>query len=315
MSTQSSGGVPADPGEPSPAGPLSAELSSPVGSFPPEEAFSVGAPQPEQGPQAAQYPQVSTPMPDPTWEGEPQTEPGAALTSEEFFGQDRPQLAPPMIMGPVPDVHVTSGFNFAWLKLRQNLGTLVLVALSYAGIGVLITLVFGGMMAASRSAAAAAFAAIVLVVVVILFGGVTQANITTGTLKLVAGHPVEYKDFFTFKNVLPVIWASLMVAVASGLLAFTIAAPVVIGFLTVFTTLFIVDRGYGPWNAIAESARLVWDNIGTVAVFILGSAIAAYVGLVFFGLGILFAFPVIMIAEVWLYRQLTGGAESLTPPH
>ena len=258
-------------------------------------------PYPQQGseqPQAPYPPQMPEPLPN---QGMPQ-EPSVYVPPPYGSGDG----AQPPTIAPAVEVHLTDGFNYAWLKLRQNLGTLILVGLTYLGAAAALSLIFVGMFLASRSAGAAAFAIFVLLVVVFLFSAITQANVMTGILKLVAGDPVEYRDFFAFQYIGNVLLASLLIALSSAFLSFTVVAPVVISFFTLFTVPLIVDKGYGAWDAISGSIKIVWTNVATIIMFGIAAAIATYAGALFFGLGLLLAFPVIVITQVWLYKKLIG---------
>lgn len=216
------------------------------------------------------------------------------------------EIVEPVLIAAVPDVSITTGFNYAWKRFRENIGTLFLVALTYVGIAFLLGLLIFGLMRAARGSAGVGFAVFILVIATVLYAAVAQANMLRGALLMVDGKPVEYATFFQFKHVGTVLLAGLIIGALSGVLFFTVVAPVVIMAATTFTFLLIIDKNYGAWDAIVGSAKIVWNNIATVVVFLIASFIANYVGTLFFGVGILFAVPVVLIAQAWLFKELIG---------
>lgn len=248
-----------------------------------------------------QFPPPPPPPPPGQYPGTPypEAQPGYQQTGQI------PGTEPVSIM-PVEDVSITSGFNYSWMKLRQNLGTLLLVALTYVGIALVLVLLLSTLAFSSRNSAASVFVVFLVVVLGALYLAVAQANIVRGTLRILADEKISYANFFQFERVGTVLLAGVIIGAFSGVLAFTFVAPVLLSGLTTFTYWLIVDKNYGAWDAIVGSMSIVWNNIATVVVFLIASAIAYYVGLMFFGVGILLAVPVVIIAQGWLFKTLIG---------
>lgn len=215
-----------------------------------------------------------------------------------------PPVARPVLIRPVPDVSISTGFNYAWAKFRANLTPLFLVALSYVGAALLLALIFVSVTSQVRSGWALTLLTLLLTVAVVVFAAFAQANLVRGTLKILRGELVEYTDFFKFDDVGKVVALGLIIGLGSALLSFTFVAPVIISALTTFAMWLIIDRQYGVWDSIVASASIVWNNVATVVLYFIGAAVASWVGALFFGFGILFAIPVILIAQGWLYRTL-----------
>lgn len=215
---------------------------------------------------------------------------------------------------PVDHVSITTGFNYAWMKFRQHMGVLVLTALAYVGILAAVILVVMGLsaLAARQQSTALLFLAFLIgIAFAVVYPAMAQANFLRGILSIMRDEPVEFSTFFRFDHVGKILLAWLIIAAVSGVLGFTFVGPVVVNMMTIFAYWLIVDKNYAPWLAIQTSLKLVWNNIATVVVFLLASVIANAVGSLFFGVGVLFALPVTLIAQGWLYKVLIGDKQAL----
>ncbi|MFT0763176.1 hypothetical protein VRY54_08990 [Actinomyces sp. F1_1611] len=307
---------PAAPGvEPTQTAPLP---TTPMAEVPPTPGpvFSAAPTAP-----SAPSPETATPPPPPGGAAYPPA-PGAAGGYPPPPGPGGPGYPPPPYAGTYPGpqapmlepvrvaavegIRISDGFNYAWKMFRQHAGLLIGVALTYFAVMVLLWLL---MLALGLGFDRSGFALVMVsfsVVVVAVFAAVVQANILRGVLEILRGQPVTFASFFQFEHVGRVLLAGLIIGLLSGVLAFTFVAPVIVSALSIFSYWLIVDKNYGAWDAIVASATIVWNNIATVVLFMIGSAIAAWVGALFFGIGILLAVPVIIIAQGWLFKTLIG---------
>lgn len=301
---------PAPASVPAPDAPAPAEApgSAPDSGLP-QDAPTAPQPQPYQP-----HPQPPAPIPGgyaEAYPGQPQAPYAGGYPPEGYIPapQLRVKVTESIEVVPVDDVNITTGFNYAWKKFRQNMGLLILVALTYVGIALGLFLVVFGLFAAAasmRSGAMTALVFLLMIAAIITYPAVAQANILRGILLILEGRQVQFSSFFQFKHVGKMLLAWLLIAGASFLLGFTMVGPAVVTFVTGFTYWLIVDKDYGPWLAIVTSMKLVWNNIATVVVFLLATIIAMWVGMLFFGIGMFFAIPVVMIAQGWLYKTVIG---------
>lgn len=77
---------------------------------------------------------------------------------------------------------------------------------------------------------------------------------------------------------------------------------------------FILDKGYGPIEALKESAEITKGIRKHVLLFILACIGIVILGFLCFGIGLLIAVPVTLIAMASVYEKLTGQAKSSIQP-
>lgn len=136
---------------------------------------------------------------------------------------------------------------------------------------------------------------------------VIQAGIIKASLDLTRGRKIDLGSAFNGINWGQVIVASLLIGVGTFVgLILCILPGIVWIFMTWYTLYFVIDRDMSAVDAIKASIGLVKDNIGPLLLFFL-AAIAAYiVGACLCGVGLLAAIPVVVIAQAYTFRTLTG---------
>lgn len=324
MSDSTTGGPPRDENDP-----LNGSTPSEPGAWTPEGAAGPGS-EPNAFPPAGAYPPpggqpASGSYPPPG--GYP---PAGSYPSAGGYGQPPGGGGYPP-SGPAPygppggqPVAVGEAFNYGWTKFTQNLGPILLAALGYVAVAIVIGLVWNLVLGAlgltvqtdssgnatglsSAGAFGGLFAFGLLALVNVVVGYVIQAGIIRGGLEISYGRPLSVSTFFQFHDLGRVILASLLVSVLTAVGFVLCYVPgVIVGFFSQFVLLFVVDKGLGPVDAIKASFALVNRNLGTVVVFYLATILVAVIGLLVCLVGILAAFPVIVIAQVYLYRRLQG---------
>ena len=107
--------------------------------------------------------------------------------------------------------------------------------------------------------------------------------------------------------VLVVLIAAILIAVATAIGTILCYIPgVIVGFLTMYTILFVVDKKLSAVDAIKASFELVTKNFGHTFVFWLLAAICLFIGALLCGIGLLVAAPVVLIGLAYTYRRLQG---------
>lgn len=235
---------------------------------------------------------------------------------------------PPAGAGGPGGYSVGNAFSYAFDKFKQNLGPLILITLillvSVFVIQLIGNLITSGMNGAGElifdpesgefegGAASGFFAG--AMIVSLLFSAISwavqliiQAGIIKASLGLTRGQKVDLGSAFSGINWGQVVVASLLIGVGTFVgLILCILPGIVWIFLTWYTLYFVVDRDMSAVDAIKASIALVKDNVGPLLLFFL-AAIAAYiVGACLCGVGLLAAIPVVVIAQAYTFRTLTG---------
>ena len=78
------------------------------------------------------------------------------------------------------------------------------------------------------------------------------------------------------------------------------------GFFSQFFVHFALDKQLPAVEAIKASFAFVNQNLGTLIGFYLATIVAAFVGALLCGVGLLVAIPVIIIGQAYTYRVLQG---------
>lgn len=100
-------------------------------------------------------------------------------------------------------------------------------------------------------------------------------------------------------------------AVIVGIMTFIgfilcIIPGIAVAFLTLFWGYFLVDKNLSPMEAITVSYNLVKENVGPVILFLLLSWVVILVGAIACGIGLIVAWPVVIIATGYMYKRLQG---------
>lgn len=238
-----------------------------------------------------------------------------------------PQGGPP---GPQP-YSVGAAFNWGWVKFQQNVGQILIAAIAYflasAILVVVWFLIVGAIFTSSttydsstgtfHTSGTHGFLGVLLVgalytLLILILSSIWQAGIIRGASEISHGRQVAWSTMLSFDNIGSVIVAALITGVAIAIGSFFCFLPgIVIAFYTQFTLWFVVERKMSPIDAIGASASLVNKNVGSLIGFYLASLVAFFVGALLCGVGLLVAFPVVVLAQAFTYRSLKG--EAVTP--
>jgi uncharacterized membrane protein len=230
-------------------------------------------------------------------------------------------------------VDIGEGFSWAWNKFSKNAVPLIVATLIY---GVVVIVIQGleqlvsYLVAPSSSYDASdsgfsisysstGFAGLVVLILgslvtIVAVGAISSAYLG-GVLDIANGQQVEIGSFLKPRNVGSVVVASLIVGIVGSIgYALCIIPGLVVSIFTIFTTLFIVERGLAPIDGIKASIDVVKSNFGPVLLTWLLVAVITVVGALVCGVGLLVAVPVAVLFLVHTYRKLTNGQVApLTP--
>jgi uncharacterized membrane protein len=136
------------------------------------------------------------------------------------------------------------------------------------------------------------------------------AGLTRGGLDLYAGRPVTVAGMFRGWNRGHVLVCALLVALATGLGTLLCSVPgLIVGFLTSYATLFVVDAGLAPVPAIRASVAFTLGNLGPTLLYWLLAAVTLTAGAAVCLVGLLVAIPVAVLGQVRTYQRLITDPE------
>jgi uncharacterized membrane protein len=138
-----------------------------------------------------------------------------------------------------------------------------------------------------------------------LLAFLVQAGLIRGALAITRGETPTSAHFFTADHLGPVVVASLLIAVASGIGTVLCYIPgVIVSYLTQYALFFVIDKNMGAVDAIRASVQFTLQFPGTLIVFALVSVVILMVASIACLLPLLVAFPVVLIAQAYLYKRL-----------
>lgn len=219
---------------------------------------------------------------------------------------------------------VGNAFSYAWQKFQQNAVPLVVITLVLI-VGVAIVQVIGNVISGALTSdptfdletgefdsGGGFFAA--SMTVSLLFSAISwavqlaiQSGIIRASLNLTRGQSIDIGSSFNGINWANVLLTSILIGIGTFIgLILCILPGIIWIFLTSYSLYFVVDRDMGAVDAIKASINLVKDNFGVLILFWLATVAAYIVGACLCGVGLLVAIPVVVIAQAYTFRTLTG---------
>jgi uncharacterized membrane protein len=228
-----------------------------------------------------------------------------------------------------PKFDVGEAVKWSWGKFTQNAAALVVPVLAYAAVitvfalvAALLPMAFGESASTSYTnsygettngvdiAYGPASIAVMIVGYILLFIAVIymHAGLTTGALDIADGRPVTIGSFFKPRNLGPVFVVALLIAVGTVIGSILCFVPgIIFAFLTLFAIPFVIDRSLSPVESLKASIATARANIGPALLSWLVQYAVVLVGELLCGVGMIVAFPVSVLIQVYTYRKLSGG--------
>ncbi len=138
---------------------------------------------------------------------------------------------------------------------------------------------------------------------------------TVMMLSYQTGKKLPFVDLFTqFKHFFEVLGATLLVGliVAVGFI-FLIVPGIYLALRFQFTVTLILDRNLGIMEAMRESTKLTQGIKMSLLGFDLTLLGVILLGVLALGVGVFVAMPIVWLATVVVYRQLSGAHQTGTP--
>jgi uncharacterized membrane protein len=207
----------------------------------------------------------------------------------------------------------TAAIAYGWKKFRENTGPIILAALILIVISIVLSLIGGaisgeGLGDTDRdSAFDFSLSGAIANIVTSLVGYVISAGITRGALDITEGRKFDLASAFGRLDYAKVILAGLLVSILTVIGFILLILPgVIFVFLSYFTVYYVVDKGTSPVQAILDSCRLVIGNLGNALLLALLSFLVIVLGFIALCVGLLVAWPVVLIASAYAYKRFNG---------
>ncbi|RPF28784.1 hypothetical protein [Georgenia muralis] len=269
-------------------------------------------------PAGGQPPQYGQQVPPPQYGQQvPPPQYGQQVPPPQYGQQAPPQYgqhAPPVALQ-APPVSVGEAFRYAWQGFKVNAGPWVLAALvmlvvSSTGTSIERTIRNAGAPSGDAGWVMMTFdpAASLVNIIFTIINFAIGAALVSAALRTVDGRRIQVGDFLSVPNFLQALLAAVLLSLAMfvGILLLVIPG-LIIGVLGMFYLHFAIDRRLSAVDALRASFVLVKDNLGTAVLFILAALGVVILGALALVVGLLVAFPLVVIASAFVYRRLTGG--------
>lgn len=222
--------------------------------------------------------------------------------------------------------------QYGWAKFTRSPATLLVpVLLTFVVVGLVYAVMFFGILGAAfdsgieynddgtiRSIDAGPGFVMTLVLMSIIILVVTfalqvlMAALAKGGLDVADGKSPGIGELFEGWDKTQVLIAAVLVAVGTGVGYLLCYLPgLVFMFLSSYTMLFVVDKNLGALDALKASISFTTSHLGETILFFLLSAVVTVVGAILCGVGLLVAYPVVLVAQAYTFRVLHN--EPVTP--
>lgn len=227
---------------------------------------------------------------------------------------------------------VGNSFSYGWAKFQQYLGPILIAMLVLFIGGAIIAGIWFAIIAAISSAmyptaatidpntgvlvlntgpgffASLVFGALGMLVYYTV-GGFIQAAITRAALAVTEGRPIETATILSTDRIGPIILTAFLVSVATSIgYLFCGIGALIVGFFLAFTYYFLLDQNLSPVDSMKASFEFVRARLGDLIVFYLACVVVYLIGAVLCGIGLIVAFPLVVLATAYTYKKLTNQA-------
>jgi uncharacterized membrane protein len=227
-------------------------------------------------------------------------------------GYGAPPPAPPYGQPSPSSYSPTDAIAFGWDRFKASPATLLIpMIVAWVGLVVIVVLVEFLLVVPLTDNSSSVFsqllASALASTIILLVFQFLAAGLYRGALRVSDGQSFGLSQLFEGWDKGQVAIAAILIAVATGIGTLLCYIPgLIVGFLAQFTLLFIVDRQMQAVDAIKASIRLVVDNLGYTILFYLLALVVLVVGACLCGIGLLVAYPVVLVATAYTYRRLQG---------
>lgn len=240
-------------------------------------------------------------------------------------GYEPPPAAPPAGGGqvsPQEPYSAAAAIGWGWRKFTQNVGGLLAAVLVMFGVSIalnfVLSLSFGSNPFSTEPSDTGQVTGLVVQLVTTVVSIILTGAFARATLDVADGGRFNFFGAFGRINMVNLVLVSLIVSLLQGLgfvviflvpsagvFFLAILYVLVVSLLTVFATWAVVD-GASPVAAVQRSASLVTSNFGGFLLLLLLSLGVLILGVLAICVGLLVAWPVLMLAYAYSYRRFNG---------
>ncbi len=209
------------------------------------------------------------------------------------------------------EISVTKSVEEAWAIMLSNLPAILLLLAVSIAILFLLAILLG--LYSELLSTPLLGSKIARFVAKELISTVGVIAVATTSLKLADGQKIHIRDLFSRQGLFfHVLVAEFLYGalVLIGLLLFIVPGLIFAIRFSLYD-LHLVDTGCGPIVALQKSWETVKGYSWRLVGFYLLSCLILLLGLLFFGIGLLLAWPTVVIARTLLFRKLSGERQLL----
>lgn len=210
---------------------------------------------------------------------------------------------------------INGALSFAWARVKERLSFFV----GFAAIIAVIQIVNSYIQSVLEESGATFVVLFVYIIFSIIIGLVISLWQIRVALDTVDGKQPTYDSM---QQSFPLMGRAFTAQIFYGLI-------VMIGFLLLiipgfiwmikyqYVLYYVVDKNMTVFEALEESGKITKGEKWHLFIFGLAIGLVLLVGILALGVGILVAFPVVVVAQGYVYRQLQyslGKSETVTPP-
>lgn len=187
--------------------------------------------------------------------------------------------------------------KYGWNKSKEHLELALFTTLLILAIGGLISMID------DRSQSDFSLFGFIAVIFMIII----RIGYTKIFLRIYDGESPQFTDIFQeYKT----FWRYLGVSILSSLailggLILLIIPGIIWAVRFSFSPIIVVDTKIGPIAAMKESYAITKDNFWKILWFWIIIGLINFLGLIFFGIGLLITIPVTTLASIYVYRELS----------
>ena len=261
------------------------------------------------------YPGDSEPgaTPPPSGSGEPPaSEPPSYGSAPPPTGDTPPPPPPPPPApgGSAEGFSPPNAIGWGWRKFTENAGQVILAGVIWLVIYIVATIIGGAATGQSGYGMGGPSFSVGVVVSGIIVSTVTYtigAIIARGALDVADGQPFSFGSAAGKINFANVVIASFIVAVIVQVgLVLLVIPGIVAAFLAWFFMFYVVDDTGAPMEAITASVKLVSSRVGDSLLLALLSILVMIAGAIALIVGLVVAYPVVLLASAYAYRSFRG---------
>jgi uncharacterized membrane protein len=152
----------------------------------------------------------------------------------------------------------------------------------------------------------------IIILIVTLALQVLMAALVRGSLEVADGRSPAIGELFQGWDKTQVLIAAVLVAVGTGVGFMLCYLPgLIFTFLASYTMYYVVDKQMPAVDAIKASFSFTTSHLGETILFFLLGAVVTAIGGALCGIGLLVAYPVVLVGQAYTFRTLNN--EPVTP--